>query len=610
MKDYSKLASDIIENVGGKDNIISVLHCVTRLRFKLKDDSLANTDALKKMSGVVTVMMAGGQYQVVIGNHVDDVFKVVCKQAGIDSGVTVTTDQKDKPKGFKAVIDFIMAATTPTLPLLCASGILKGILTLCLVAGIMSDKSGIYILLSAIGDAFFYFMPAFFGYNVSKKMNATPYLGMLIGIILCYPAINGVDINLFGYVVNATYSSSFLPVIFLAMLAAPVEKWLNKVLPDAIKTFFTPMLVLLIIVPMGFAFIGPFANQISSLLGQVITGLFNISPIIAGLVFGCIYQILVVFGVHGMITLASFMAVLSGTPDSIMAISIVVCFSQTAAVFAVYLKTKSEKLKDIALPAGISGIFGVTEPAIYGVTLPRIKTFIISCIGGAITGLLVGIFNIKMYTFAGMGVIGLTGLLNPANPQILQILIAVLAGTIISFVLTMAVYKDADFDLEDIKEDTSKLFVNKETIVSPLNGEVLDLSEIEDQAFADGALGKGIAIIPSVGEVRAPFDGTIMALYPTKHAIGLVSNNGCQLLIHIGMDTVRLEGKFFETHKKQGDKIHEGELLISFDIDEIIKAGYSVQTPITITNTEDYLDIVNVAQKEIKAGDDLITVLL
>ncbi|MEG0423575.1 MAG: glucose PTS transporter subunit IIA, partial [Erysipelotrichaceae bacterium] len=481
---------------------------------------------------------------------------------------------------------------------------------LCLVAGIMSDKSGIYILLSAIGDAFFYFMPAFFGYNVSKKMNATPYLGMLIGIILCYPAINGVDINLFGYVVNATYSSSFLPVIFLAMLAAPVEKWLNKVLPDAIKTFFTPMLVLLIIVPMGFAFIGPFANQISSLLGQVITGLFNISPIIAGLVFGGIYQILVVFGVHGMITLASFMAVLSGTPDSIMAISIVVCFSQTAAVFAVYLKTKSEKLKDIALPAGISGIFGVTEPAIYGVTLPRIKTFIISCIGGAITGLLVGIFNIKMYTFAGMGVIGLTGLLNPANPQILQILIAVLAGTIISFVLTMAVYKDADFDLEDIKEDTSKLFVNKETIVSPLNGEVLDLSEIEDQAFADGALGKGIAIIPSVGEVRAPFDGTIMALYPTKHAIGLVSNNGCQLLIHIGMDTVRLEGKFFETHKKQGDKIHEGELLISFDIDEIIKAGYSVQTPITITNTEDYLDIVNVAQKEIKAGDDLITVLL
>ncbi|MEF9962375.1 MAG: beta-glucoside-specific PTS transporter subunit IIABC [Erysipelotrichaceae bacterium] len=611
MKDYSKLASDIIENVGGKDNIISVLHCVTRLRFKLKDDSLANTDALKKMNGVVTVMMAGGQYQVVIGNHVDDVFKVVCKQAGIDSGVTVTTDQKDKPKGFKAVIDFIMAATTPTLPLLCASGILKGILTLCLVAGIMSDKSGIYILLNAIGDAFFFFMPAFFGYNVSKKMNSTPYLGMLIGLILCYPAINGIDIDLFGFVVNAKYSASFLPVIILAILAAPIEKWLNKVLPDSIKTFFTPLLVLIIVVPIGFAFIGPVANNISSLLGQLLTGLFDINPIFAGFIFGGIWQVLVMFGIHGMITLASFMAVLSGTPDSLLAVTGVVCFAQTATVFAVYLKTKSKQLKDIALPAAISGIFGVTEPAIYGVTLPRIKTFVISCIGGAISGMLIGLFNIKKYTYAGMGVIGLTGLLSPTNPQVLEIFITVVAGAIVSFVLTMIFYKDESFDLLNIEEEKKKTrIINKETIVSPIEGETVSLREIDDQAFADGTLGNGIAIIPSVGEVRAPFNGTVMALYPTKHAIGLVSDNGCEVLIHIGMDTVRLEGDHFETHVKQNDKIKQGDLLVSFDIGAIKAAGYEIETPIIVTNTKDYLDVVSVAQKDVKCGDDLITVLL
>lgn len=615
MKDYTNLSKEIIENVGGKKNIVSVQHCVTRLRFKLRDIKLANTDVLKKNKGVVTVMEAGGQYQVVIGNHVNDVYKAVSKQVGLDTVKETVVDKADKPKGFKWIVDFIMAATTPTLPLLCASGILKGLLALAIVSGVLTEQSGIYILLSAIGDAFFYFMPAFFGYNVSKKMNSNPFLGMLIGIILCYPTINGTDLNLFGHVVNITYSSSFLPVILLATLAAPVERFFNKVIPDVIKTFFVPLLVLLCIVPIGFVVIGPVANGISNALGSIITSLFELSPIIAGFIMGGIYQLSVVFGIHGMILLPSFIAVLSGTPDSIMAIANLVCFSQTAVVFAVYFKTRNKELKNIALPAGISGIFGVTEPAIYGVTLPRIKTFIISCIGGAITGLLVGLFEIKVYAFAGMGIIGLTGFLNPANPEILNIIIAVGAGAVVSFILTIILYKDQGVDLErdeeiDTTKGTEEKNGKKEIIYSPIVGKIIELSDINDQAFSDGLLGKGIAISPEEGKIYSPFDGVVMALYPTKHAIGILSDRGCEVLIHIGMDTVRLEGKFFKNHIEQNDKVKKGDLLISFDLEAIKKAGYETDTPIIITNTDDYLDVVGIAEGQVKVGDDLLRLFI
>lgn len=603
----NKLAKDIIKNVGGKENVLSLTHCVTRLRFQLKDEGKANTDVLKNMDGVVTVMQTAGQYQVVIGNHVPDVFKDVCEVAGISGGEG--SGEKVKRKFSEAALDIISGIFMPSIGILCASGILKGVNIILDMAGLIPAASGLGQILAGAADAMFWFFPIILGFNAFKKLGGNPYLGMTLGAALCYPALQGVNLNVLGFNVNATYTSTMLPILVMSFIAVPMEKWLNKVVPDVVKTFVVPAVVLFVCVPVGFCLIGPAANEVGVIINNVIQGAYGFSPIVAGILLGFLWQLLVMVGCHVLVVLPMMMGLMAGEPQPLMAVVAFPSFVQTGAVFAIWLKSKNKKLKTIALPAWISGIFGVTEPAIYGVTLPNGKQFILTCVGAGVIGGLSVLLGVSQFTMGGMGVFALPAMIDPANGSgsIISAVIVAVAAIVIGFIIAFVTYKDKKEAVIENKEE--KLVKGREVICSPINGNVLPLSEAKDDAFAQGLLGNGVAIDPADGKVVSPVDGTVMTLFPTKHAIGLVSDNGAEILIHLGMDTVKLDGKYFEAHVKQGDKVKKGDVLVTCDVEAIKAEGYSMITPVIVTNTADYLDVVEMASGTVKAGDDIISCL-
>ena len=606
MGKYESLAKSIVANVGGKGNVTNVTHCVTRLRFTLKDEAKANDEVLKNMDGVVTVMKAGGQYQVVIGNHVPDVFKDVTAVVGIK---TAETAEKPKMGVGELILDMISGIFVPPVAILCACGIIQGILSLCTMAGIMADTDGLYQLLYAAGQSMFYFFPVFVGYTTFKKMGGNPFLGIALGAGLLYPAIQGVDLNVFGFVVNASYSSTVMPTVLLCLVAAPFEKWLNKVIPDVVKTFVTPVIVMMVCLPLGFCVIGPAANMLAAGINAGFAAAYNLSPIVAGILMAGLWQVLVLFGVHHVLIMTLIIGLVSGAPQPMMGCMSVCSFVQTGAVFGIWLKTKNQKLKNVALPAWISGIFGVTEPAIYGVTLPHGKQFLYTCLISAVLGPVMAIFGVCAYTMGGMGVFMIPGLINPANPAgslitaVALLAIATVAGAVVSYIT----FKDAGTEPKAEKKDDLK--VKKEVMACPLNGNAIPLNEVKDEAFSSEMLGKGVAIEPADGNVYAPCDGTVTMLFATKHAVGLVSEGGAELLIHVGMDTVKLEGKHFTAHVKEGDKVKKGQLLLTADVEAIRAEGYSMVTPIIVSNTDDYLDVVPMKQGAIKKEEELLTLI-
>lgn len=608
MKDYSELAKKIVQLVGGEENILEVEHCMTRLRFQLKDNSIADTQSIEGLKDVITVREAKGQYQVVIGNKVGDVYRDLSAVLGVQGDIK--QEVKKKMTFGEFLIDFMSGIIMSILSIMTASGILKGLLVLAKTSGLISGDSGTYILMNAIGDALFLFLPIFLGYNTAKKIGVTPHLGMLMGAILCYPAINGVDLQVFGRTLNATYTSSFLPVIFMVALAKPLEDFLKKILPDVIKSFVTPLLVLAIIMPIGFALVGPLANRISLLISDGLTGLATFSPILMGVVVGALWQVLVIFGIHGILISVSMFNIFNGGGDMILAVSVFATFAQTAAVLAIAAKTKDKKLRQMAIPAAVSGIFGITEPAIYGITLPRIKTFIASCVGGAVAGLFTGMFGILKYAPGG-GIFGVPTLLNTENPNIIPILITALAGMAVSFILTLIVFKDEAFLDETSKQADTEIgadFSEEILVKAPLSGTVRNLSECTDKAFSEGGMGKGIMIEPEEGIAKAPFDGVVEVLFPTGHAIGLTSDNGCEVLIHIGIDTVELDGKHFDVLVKQGDRVKRGQPLVRFNREAIEKEGFSLETPIIVTNADAYSSVDYTKKQKVALADTIMTV--
>ncbi len=611
MRKYESLVKEIVKNVGGKENIVSLTHCITRLRFSLKDETIAKDEVLKKMDGVVTVMHGGGQYQVVIGNHVPDVYKEACGQLGIQAGSAAETEAKKMGAG-EILIDFISNVMGPCISVLCASGMLKGILSILTYFGLMSQTGGLYQILNACGDALFYFFPIYLGYTTAKKMKMEPFIGLTIGAAMVYPSIQGVDLNVFGYMVNTTYTSTILPVIFTVLFASVIYKPLKKVIPDVIKTFFIPLVVISVSTVAGFILIGPVMNQIGVLLGNAIETGYNFSPVLAGFLVGSLYQIMVIFGVHGAFGAIAFIQIAQGLP-SFLGFMVGTTFAQTAVVFAIWLKTKDQKLKSIAFPAIISGIFGVTEPAIYGITLPRIKFFIISCIGAGLTGAYLGLTDTLYWNLTGLGIFTIPGFIGgtvPAGKILANVLISLAIGIVFSFILTFLLYKD---DEQEEKAEGNKDEIEKKTykedVQAPLKGDVANISEAEDEAFALGTLGDGMVIMPTEGKVYAPFDGTVTTLFPTLHAIGITGDSGVEVLIHVGMNTVNLNGKGFSAHIAQGDHVKKGQLLMDVDLKMIIAEGFSVQTPVIITNSADMMDILKTENSKVEKTDVLMTVL-
>ncbi|MDF9823964.1 PTS system beta-glucosides-specific IIC component [Breznakia sp. PF5-3] len=626
MGKYEQLAKDIVKNVGGKDNINSLTHCITRLRFKLKDESLANDDVLKNMNGVVTVMKSGGQYQVVIGNHVPKVYDEVVEVAGIAADTQAAGGEKMGP--FNRLIDIISGSFQPFLGALCAAGMIKGLNALLVFLELYTNTSGVYLMLNAIGDALFYFLPIVVGYTSSKKFGLNPMVGMVIGAALCYPSIQGSVLNAadpLGKVLDISYSTTFLgipwvandytssvvPVLVIVAFAAQLQKLGQKFIPEVIQNFFVPFFVLLIALPVGFLVIGPIVSILTNLLGDGFTWLFATSPIVYGLVVGFFWQVLVIFGLHWSIIPLAMINLGTFGYEQILGGMFGASFSQTAVVAAMYFKLKNPKEKELVVPAVISGICGVTEPAIYGLSLPHKKPFIFSMIGGAAGGVIMAVMNAKAYVMGGLGIFGTVSYISPegdASGMWISFL-CIAVSMVIGFVLTILFWKD-DTVVEDVNVEEMNLEVKKEVVGSPIKGSIISLSKVKDDAFAQGTLGRGIAIEPTEGKVVAPFDGTVTTLFPTKHAIGLVSDNGMELLIHIGLDTVQLEGKHFDAKVKQGDKVRKGQLLLTFDMDAIKEAGYNLQTPVVVTNTKDYLDLLEVQTDKVSTGDELITAII
>lgn len=639
MGKYKQLAQDIIKNVGGKENINGLTHCITRLRFKLKDESIANDDVLKNMGDVVTVMKSGGQYQVVIGNHVEAVYKDVVEIIDLDN-LNTSSETKKSGNILDKGIDIISGIFQPVLGIMAACGMLKGLNALFVALGLYSATSGGYMVINAAGDALFTFLPLFLGYTSAKKFGLKPMLGLALGAAMCYPAIQGssisagadamytlfkgtmfaspVYIDFFGLpIISMDYTGTVVPIIFVVYFASKCEKLFNKFVPDLVKFFFVPMLTLLVTLPVALIVIGPIATFGSTLISEAVLSIRDFSPLLAGAIVGFSWQILVIFGLHWGFIPVYINNVMTLGYDNVMMPFFACTFATSAVVLAIFIKTKDKKLKEVAIPNFISGIFGVTEPAIYGMLLPLKKPFIISCIASGIGGAFYGFFNLRKFITGGMGIFELPAMIEPNGGMgnLIVALSGMAISMVVAFVLTMILYKDKEEVKEvenNIKEETKEVKstkLEKEIVVSPIKGEVLNLRDIEDAAFSSGVLGQGVAIIPSDGKVVAPVDGVVTTLFPSLHAIGILSDEGVEVLIHIGLNTVQLEGRGFEACIKQGDRITKGQTILKFDIDVIKEAGYSVVTPIVVTNSSQFLDAVQTESKNIELEDNLITVI-
>lgn len=631
MGNYTALAETIIQHIGGRENIQSLTHCITRLRFKLKDESKANDEILKHTDGVATVIKSGGQYQVVIGNHVADVYSAIVQTAGISGSSSSADPQAEKKQDQKLLdvfIDTISGIFQPIFGVMTAAGIIKGFHALFLALGWYTDGSGIAVLLNTIGDGFFYFLPVMLGYTAAKKFNLSLFVGLTAGVSLCYPAIQQSTLSAAGEplytlfsgtmlespvylsvlgmpMITMDYTSTIIPIILICYFASKCQTFFEKIVPKMVSFFVVPMLTLLVALTAGFLVIGPVATFASTAIAQAIMAVRTVSPLIAGAIVGAAWQVLVIFGLHwGFIPIYINNIATLGY-DNVMMPFFGATFAQTAVVFAMFLKTKDTKLKTLCVPSVISGIFGITEPAIYGITLPRKTPFIISCIAAGISGAYLGFCDFKEFVMGGLGIFEFPAMIDPATNSMDNLIVGAVGAVIAmaaGFLLTILFFKDepapepkipaADPAKAPEAVSASHEFKGSLPIPFPLKGSALPLSDIQDPAFSQGILGKGLAILPSEGKVFSPVNGTVSALFPTLHAIGLTSDEGVEILIHVGMDTVQLNGQYFKAHVQSGSRAEKGQLLLEFDMEQIEKAGYSLITPVVIPNHEDYLEIV------------------
>lgn len=626
MDKYTELAEDILKHVGGKENVNSLKHCVTRLRFDLKDESKADDDYLKNRDGVVTVVKAGGQYQVVIGNHVPDVYAEVLQVGGLPAGGSLDIDEGDAPKGnlFDRFVSLVSSIFQPFLGPLAAAGIIKGIVAIMAACGLSAATSPMYVIFNAAGDGFFQFLPILIALTSARRFKVNEFTAIAIAAALVYPDIatlvtalqkagQGHVLGVIPFALPAGgYLSTVMPSILAVWVASYIQKFFTKITPDVIKVFVVPFFTLLITVPLTFLVVGPVANTFSDGLTSLFQAIMNFSPIVFGLILGILWQVLVMFGMHWALVPLAILDVATNGSSTILSAAILPCFTQTGVLGAIMLKTKEEKVRTISMPAFISSIFGVTEPAIYGVTLPMKTPFYISCGVSGLMGAAMMALDIKTYSIGGLGVFVFPSLIGP-DGNLSKVIIAIVGG-VLAFLIQLFVrvpnlYGGGVAKVEEKAEEAAPApkEIQQEIIASPLIGNVVPLDQVPDQVFASGAMGKGIAIDPTDGVIVAPAKATVNLVFPTGHAIGLTTENGVELLIHIGMDTVSLAGKGFKTYVEAGDVVEAGQKLIEFDLATIRDAKLPVITPVIVTNTADFDDVLTTKEARVNTGDYLLT---
>ena len=625
--DYKKLAEKILEKMGGKGNVESVVHCMTRLRFTLKDESIVDDESVKKIKGVLGIMKKGGQYQIIVGNEVAAVYKELCALGHFKTNSSSTEVKSKKNQNIiSEILDVISSIMSPVIPALIGAAMIKVLLTVLPMMGILSTSSQTYDLLAVVGDGAFFFMPILIAMSAAKKFNANAYYAVSIALVILHPnfisLLNsakeaGETVKFFNLipVTYANYAYSVIPIILAVAVLPYIEKVADKITPTITKNFLKPMLVMLMIAPIVMVAIGPLGSILGNVLSTVVYFIHDKLGFIAVGLVAAVFPFIVMTGMHHAFTPIKLGVLASvGFEGFICIAEFCSNMAQGAAALAVSIKTKNADVKQSAGSSAFSALVaGITEPALYGTNLRFKKPMIGACIGGGIGGLVGGFFQLKSFGVATPAIVTIPQYIEDGNPKsFIYILITGAVTISATFITTYLLGFEDPIEEDDEETEVEKVQISLNkgvNIPSPLVGQLIDLSEVNDGTFSSGIMGSGVAIIPSEGKVVAPFDGTIDVFFNTHHAVGLRSDSGVELLIHVGLDTVNLEGKYFNPLKKQGDSVKAGDIILEFDIEAIQNAGYEVVTPIIVTNSNSFMDVIVKEKDSVTVSDQVLAIL-
>lgn len=619
-----KIAQEILDAIGGEGNIVKSTHCATRLRIVLQRSDPSAKEKVKKIDGVVTVVENNGQFQIVIGNNVGEVYKYFEALTGKSSNEEKETENKGSV--LNRVIATMSAVFAPFIYILAAAGILQGLLILINLIIPAFEKTGTYEVFNFISWAPFTFLPIFIAITASKHFNVNTYIAVACSAALVTPELTGIidrigdgeTVRFFGMPLTETsYTSSVLPPLLLVWILSYLEKYLNKVINDVIKPLFVPFLAIIIMVPLTLLVIGPISTVVAHGIANGYNSLVEVAPWLAGAIIGGVWQVFVIFGVHWGITpvvLANFEQYGS---DSFQAYQTIAVIAQVGAVVGVLIKAKSQEIKRISSSAGITGIFGITEPSIYGVNLRFKKPFIIACISGAVGAFVASFFNPKYYAYAGLP--GPITIVNGYNADNAGSIWGILIGSAIAVILPIILIQvfgygeDTTEQVEDADVNNSNKVANNEqlevSLSAPVSGKLVKLVDVPDPVFSGGMMGYGVAIEPSHSTINSPVEGKVTMIAPTKHAIGIDTLDGAEILIHIGLETVELKGEGFEVQVSEGDSIKIGTPLVKFDKEAIVEKSYNTITPVIVTNSAEFSEIMPVDATDVEEGQTILNII-
>lgn len=615
-KQYAALAKDIVSLIGGKENVTNVRHCQTRLRFSLVDESVAKTKQMETLDGVTKVMSSGGVYQVVIGAHVADVFEEVEKLVDVSGEDKAASGEK---KGIlNAVIDFVSGTFQPIIPALSGAGMVKAVMALLVVFHIISPDTQTYYMLNIFADGVFYFLPVLLAFSEAQKLKCNPLLAAGVAAMMLHPnwlalvnASDAVPVYFFGVIpfTLASYASSVIPIILVVFVQSYVEKLLKKWIPKSIELVFVPMLTFLVMGVLAFSVLGPIGNIVGKYLATFFTYLSTNASWAPAVLIGGLLPIMVMFGIHNGVAPLGVMQMADLGYDSIFGPGCVCSnMAQATAGLVVALRTKNKKEKQTAASGSVTAYMGITEPILYGTNLPKKYPLAAAMIGGGLGGLYAGLTHTHRFATGSSGLPAVLLYIGDDTMTyfiniIIAIVISIVTSAVITFVLSLRYEKNETASMEQKQDETH---VKDEILIAPVEGEVHSISESKDEVFATEVLGKGVMLYPESDSIVAPADGVVTSLYPTGHAIGIQTENGAEVLIHIGVDTVKLDGKYFKVHIAQGDFVKAGEPLVTFDRKAIEKEGYATETMVVVTNSPAYQSIRTGTHGMAKTGERLL----
>lgn len=617
MVNRTELAKSIIEKVGGEENVVSLYHCMTRLRFQLKNGQEFNKKELEKVKGVVQAVESNGQYQVVIGNAVGEVYDAIMKQYSIKSASDEEQKQKKEGNVIARMFNVMSGIITPMVPLLAGSGMLKALLVICTTYFGMSNTGSTYLILTAASNAVFFFFPVFLAFSAARIFGTNLFVSAAIMAALLEPNFTGLMKNIGDVVdfigipiVMFKYSGQIIPAILAIWLFSYLEKFLKRIIPKVIESFAVPMLSLLIMVPLTAGIIGPIGVYLGNGIANGIDFLNNQSGMLAGAIIGAGWTFLVMFGIHWGVVPAMLNNLSTKGFDTIRPPVANATFAQAGVAFGVFLKAKNKQLKSDALASMMPAILaGITEPIVYGLSVKYKRPMIAAVIGGLIGGGFAGAMKTTVIAYVFPALTTLPAFM---TDTFVYYIISISIAFVVTAALTYILGFEEETEETPIQGEKAHTTgdLKRTTVLSPITGEVVPLHEVDDPAFSTEAMGKGVAILPKEGKVYAPVSGVVSTLFPTGHAIGLTSDEQIEVLIHIGLDTVKLEGKYFKAHVKQGEKVKQGQLLVEFDLEEIQAAGFDLTTPIIITNSNQYTDVIETNKKSTVKQDVLLTAVV